>query len=96
MFSDGITNKLVGVIHDGDKVNMVLVRVFGENTEKFIDRQAEIKNIKVNTFLTLNKVINTIILVFIFDRFFIVWVLAQHYMLAFQMVWPISTYLVKL
>ena len=47
MFSDGITNKLVGVIYNNDHPNMILVRVFGECTEKFIDRQEEIANMKV-------------------------------------------------
>jgi hypothetical protein len=37
----------VGVIHNNDKHNMILVRVFGENTEKIIDRDAELKNMKV-------------------------------------------------
>lgn len=47
IFSDGITNSLVGVIQDDDKANMILVRVFGENTDKFIDRDAELENMKV-------------------------------------------------
>lgn len=47
IFSDGITNSLVGVIHEDDKVNMILVRVFGENTDKIIDRNAELVNMKV-------------------------------------------------
>lgn len=47
IFSDGITNSLVGVIHEDDKVNMILVRVFGENTDKIIDRNAELVNMKI-------------------------------------------------
>ncbi|XP_046457276.1 ethanolamine kinase 1-like isoform X1 [Daphnia pulex] len=47
IFSDGITNSLVGVFQISDKHNMILVRVFGENTEKIIDRNAELKNMKI-------------------------------------------------
>ena len=39
-FSEGITNKLVGV-HVGD--DMILIRVYGNKTEMFVDRQAEIR-----------------------------------------------------
>ncbi len=37
----------MGVFQINDKHNMILVRVFGENTEKIIDRNAELKNMKV-------------------------------------------------
>ncbi|XP_057369110.1 ethanolamine kinase 2-like [Daphnia carinata] len=47
IFSDGITNSLVGVIHEDDKANMILVRVFGENTDKIVDRNAELTNMKI-------------------------------------------------
>lgn len=47
LFSDGITNKLIGVRHNGDVLNTILVRIYGENTEKLIDRSTEIKSMKV-------------------------------------------------
>ena len=52
VFTDGITNKLVGVYelskNDNNKYNdMVLVRGYGYNSELLIDRQAEIKNMKL-------------------------------------------------
>ena len=45
-FSEGITNKLVGV-HVGDDNDMILIRVYGNKTEMFVDRQAEIRNLKL-------------------------------------------------
>jgi ethanolamine kinase len=48
-FSDGITNKLIGVYVDPDKTDMVLIRVYGTKSELLIDRQAEIRNIKLMT-----------------------------------------------
>jgi len=47
VFKDGITNKLVGVYLDNDVLNMILVRIYGENTEMIIDRESEIRNIKI-------------------------------------------------
>jgi hypothetical protein len=44
-FSDGITNKLVGVYTGNDKTDMILVRVYGNKTELMVDRQSEIRNI---------------------------------------------------
>lgn len=49
MFKDGITNKLIGVYLENLEESTILVRIYGENTEKIIDREAEIKNIKVCT-----------------------------------------------
>ena len=46
-FSDGITNKLIGVYVDPDKTDIVLIRVYGTKSELLIDRQAEIRNIKI-------------------------------------------------
>lgn len=43
-FSDGLTNKLVGVYIEGRKKEMVLVRVYGDNSDLMIDRQKEIQN----------------------------------------------------
>jgi len=44
-FTDGLTNKLVGAWLE-NKEDMVLVRVYGEDTEKFIDRKNELLNMK--------------------------------------------------
>ena len=41
VFEDGITNKLVG-IHEEDENDIVIIRLNGNNTELFIDRQMEI------------------------------------------------------
>jgi len=46
VFKDGITNKLVGVHLLDDEQNMILVRIYGENTSLIIDRESEIKNIQ--------------------------------------------------
>ena len=43
VFSDGITNKLLGA-WCRDKMDMVLVRVYGAGTEKIIDRKVELEN----------------------------------------------------
>lgn len=59
VFTDGCTNKLVGCIHstttnnnnlsiDTENVSeIVLVRIYGKNTEILIDRKKEIKNFKL-------------------------------------------------
>jgi len=47
VFKDGITNKLVGVYLYNDILNMILVRIYGENTEWIIDRETEKKNIQM-------------------------------------------------
>ena len=47
IFSDGISNSLIGVYNNGKKDNMVLVRVYGNNTDKFIDREAELRNMEL-------------------------------------------------
>jgi len=51
-FGEGRTNRIYGV-RSGEE-DMVLVRVYGRNTEKFINRQLEIKNL-----VFLNKHIGT-------------------------------------
>ncbi|XP_016836805.2 ethanolamine kinase 1 [Nasonia vitripennis] len=46
-FTNGISNKLVGIWH-GDAYNkMVLIRVYGYKTDLLIDRKAEIRNIRI-------------------------------------------------
>ncbi|XP_069196005.1 ethanolamine kinase 1 [Procambarus clarkii] len=49
VYTDGITNQLIGVWHD-DKNTQLLVRVYGSMTEMFIDRDTE-----KSTFEVLNK-----------------------------------------
>lgn len=46
-FTDGRTNKLVGVWCSGHYTDMVLIRVYGNNSDLLIDRESEIKNIRV-------------------------------------------------
>ena len=47
IFTDGISNKLIGTYIGKNKTDMVLVRVYGEKTETIIDRNAEIRNMIV-------------------------------------------------
>jgi ethanolamine kinase len=47
IFSDGLTNKLVGVYTKEKKTEMILVRVYGKNSELMINRQKEIRNMKI-------------------------------------------------
>lgn len=44
VFTDGITNRLVGCYLSDAPDDVVLVRVYGEKTELFIDRKTEKKN----------------------------------------------------
>lgn len=46
-FTDGITNQLVGCCSVNDRKDVILIRVYGKNTELFIDRQKEIRNLKL-------------------------------------------------
>ncbi|XP_069970597.1 ethanolamine kinase 1 [Penaeus vannamei] len=46
VYTDGITNQLIGVWYD-DREKQILVRVYGNKTEMFIDRDAERRNIEV-------------------------------------------------
>ena len=46
VFTDGLTNKLVGGWYK-DKADMVLIRIYGDDTEKFIDRVSEKINMKL-------------------------------------------------
>ncbi|XP_078587897.1 ethanolamine kinase 1-like isoform X1 [Branchiostoma floridae x Branchiostoma japonicum] len=47
VFTDGITNKLVGCYLEENKKDMVLVRVYGNKTELLVDRVAEIENMQI-------------------------------------------------
>lgn len=47
MFTDGITNKLIGCFNTNFPEDVILVRVYGQNTDLLIDRKAETENIKV-------------------------------------------------
>lgn len=49
IFTDGITNKLIGVWHSGHYNDMVLVRVYGHKTDLLINRKDETRNIRVST-----------------------------------------------
>lgn len=46
VFTDGITNRLIGVYLDDSPNEMVLIRVYGEKTELFIDRRQEVRNMR--------------------------------------------------
>lgn len=46
-FSGGLTNKLVGVYMDGKKEDMVLIRIYGQNSDVMIDRKKEVRNMKL-------------------------------------------------
>uniref|UniRef100_A0A671QVN8 ethanolamine kinase n=1 Tax=Sinocyclocheilus anshuiensis TaxID=1608454 RepID=A0A671QVN8_9TELE len=46
-FTDGITNKLIGCYVGGSMQDMVLVRVYGNKTELFVDREFEVKSFRV-------------------------------------------------
>lgn len=47
VFTDGITNRLVGCYLLTDPQDVVLIRVYGNHTELFIDRKMEIRNMKL-------------------------------------------------
>ena len=46
MFTEGITNRLIGahLDEDVDKKDVVLVRIYGADTDLIIDRQLEMQN----------------------------------------------------
>ncbi|XP_068247364.1 ethanolamine kinase 1 isoform X1 [Palaemon carinicauda] len=46
VYTDGITNQLIGVWHE-DQNDQILVRVYGNKTELFIDRNLEKKNVQI-------------------------------------------------
>ncbi|XP_051885239.1 ethanolamine kinase 1-like isoform X2 [Pristis pectinata] len=47
IFTDGITNKLVGCHVDQDMEEVVLVRIYGNMTELFVDRESEVKSFQI-------------------------------------------------
>ncbi|XP_048124431.1 ethanolamine kinase 1 [Alosa alosa] len=46
-FTDGITNKLIGCYLGGAMKDVVLVRIYGNKTELFVDRENEVKSFRV-------------------------------------------------
>ncbi len=51
VFTDGLSNKLVGFYVQDNPEDMVIVKVYGSNTGKLIDRKAEIETMRVNKLL---------------------------------------------
>jgi ethanolamine kinase len=47
VFTDGITNRLMGCFLSSNPDDKVLIRVYGEKTELFIDREVEKRNIRL-------------------------------------------------
>ncbi|KYN39407.1 Ethanolamine kinase 1 [Trachymyrmex septentrionalis] len=47
IFTDGRTNKLIGIWYMGHYTDMILVRIYGNNSDLLIDRKSEIKNIRI-------------------------------------------------
>lgn len=47
MFTDGITNKLIGFNLVTEPKDVIMIKVYGANTELMIDRQAEIDTMTV-------------------------------------------------
>lgn len=47
VYTDGITNRLVGCYVPDKPDDIVLIRVYGEKTELFIDRKIEIRNMQL-------------------------------------------------
>ncbi|ODN00217.1 Ethanolamine kinase 2 [Orchesella cincta] len=47
VFTDGLSNKLVGFFVDDNKEDVVIVKVFGINTDVVIDRKAEIETMRL-------------------------------------------------
>lgn len=47
IFTEGVTNVLVGIYAEGAKTDMVLVRLYGLKTELIVDRAAEIRNMQL-------------------------------------------------
>ncbi|XP_014480308.1 PREDICTED: ethanolamine kinase 1 [Dinoponera quadriceps] len=46
-FTNGISNKLVGVWHLDRYTDMVLTRIYGNNTDLLVDRKKELENIRI-------------------------------------------------
>lgn len=47
VFTDGITNKLLGCFYEESPEDVVLIRVYGHKTDLLIDRNAETRNIQL-------------------------------------------------
>ena len=50
IFTDGITNRLIGVYVDPRNKHhddMILIRIYGQNTDLFIDRNVECRNMRI-------------------------------------------------
>ncbi|KAL7982204.1 hypothetical protein Chor_009802 [Crotalus horridus] len=47
IFTDGITNKLIGCYMDEKMDDVVLVRIYGNKTELLVDREEEVKSFRV-------------------------------------------------
>lgn len=47
LFTNGITNKLVGVWYPGHYNDMVLIRIYGHKTDLIIDRKDETRNVRI-------------------------------------------------
>jgi len=48
VFTDGLSNKLVGFFVEDNKEDVVIVKVFGTHTDVVIDREAEIETMRVS------------------------------------------------
>lgn len=48
IFTNGITNKLIGVYYSGHYSEMLLIRIYGNKTDLLIDRKDEVRNIRVS------------------------------------------------
>jgi thiamine kinase-like enzyme len=47
IFSGGISNSLIGIYYNENEDDMVLMKVYGRNTDKFIDRKAELRSMEL-------------------------------------------------
>ncbi|CAG5074370.1 Similar to ETNK1: Ethanolamine kinase 1 (Homo sapiens) [Cotesia congregata] len=47
IFTNGITNKLIGIYYSGHYSEMLLIRIYGNKTDLLIDRKDEVRNIRV-------------------------------------------------
>ncbi|XP_061437200.1 ethanolamine kinase 1-like, partial [Lethenteron reissneri] len=47
LFTDGMTNKLVGCSRGDGSEDVVLVRVYGNKSELFVDRDSELESFQV-------------------------------------------------
>ncbi|EGI58768.1 Ethanolamine kinase 1 [Acromyrmex echinatior] len=47
VFTNGRTNKLIGIWYTEHYTDMILIRIYGNNSDLLIDRKSEIKNIRI-------------------------------------------------